>query len=753
MKRKCAAAATLACLVTLALLMTFERAAAGGAARPPAGAAAGAQPQEPTVTADEVAAAVARGVAFLRRAQRADGSWNYPRGKHVQGATALAVYALSQAGVKPDDPAIVKGMDYVLREPPIGTYEAACIAMAAASTNPAKYIKAIAQMRDYLVAVQQPNGMWDYSAGTVDRGGGDNSNTQFGLLGLHAAMSVGLQVPTPTLQAAYDHYARTQNADGGWGYRPNDISYGSMTAAAVGALDVLGSRLYVETVCGQYKVDPHLLGGFGWLAQNFTVTENPRKEPGWHLYYLYALERVGVFTGERYFAGHDWFLEGSRVVLDQQNPSGSWTSGDYEGPNTCFALLFLSKGNVPVLINKLAASASWNVDPYDAKNLTTFISGDFGQTVGWQTVTMKDSLETLLQAPILYVTGHQFPQFSQEEMEKLSAFFEHGGFMLAEACCGSKDFDSGFKAFQKRIFPEYRIERLDRSHLVYRLFFDIKGTKHPLYGVDAGCRTVIMYSPTDMSCAWQNGNVAADEEAFELGANIAAYVTGKERLASKLAQVKRIEAAAPRTMEAAPTAFTFAQAKYAGQWNPHAVAGVKLLEFLNDKAGLYVSSSPVAVALDDPNLANYPFLYMTGLSAFTLTAEEKEGLKEYLERGGFLFADATTGKPAFDQAFRSLMAELFPNAPLEAIPPDSDIYHAAFDTTHVGYTASVREISPNLTTFTLYGVTLGGRLAVAYSPYDIGCALEQQPAYGSRGLLSPDAFKAATNVVLYALTH
>jgi hypothetical protein len=77
----------------------------------------------------------------------------------------------------------------------------------------------------------------------------------------------------------------------------------------------------------------------------------------------------------------------------------------------------------------------------------------------------------------------------------------------------------------------------------------------------------------------------------------------------------------------------------------------------------------------------------------------------------------------------------------------------AFDTVRVQYTAFVRETSPNLDTLTLYGAKTGDRLSVVYSPFDIGCALERQPSYGSRGLLTPDAFRVAANIVLYSLTH
>jgi hypothetical protein len=727
---------------------------AGNAAAPaeaPAEAAAGAPKR--LVSAQEVAEAIKKGVAYLQSNEADNGSWPYHSPEHMQGMAALAALALSEAGVPENDSSITKAMDYVLSLPIAGTYDAGCAAMAIVSIDPGKYIKQLAEARDYLMHTQGINGMWVYGAAQADRGGGDNSNTQFAMLGLNAAMSVGLPVSPDTLRMALGHFANTQNDDGGWGYRPGDKSYGSMTAAGVSALSILGANLFVEEeVCGEYKQNRELAAGFAWLERNYSIEENPDKGQTWLYYYLYALERSGVLTGQKYIGGHDWYLEGARKVVDTQNADGSWTKGDEHMPNTCFALLFLAKGNIPVLVNKLAYEGEWNIDVHDAQNLTHFVSANFGQQVGWQTITMDDSIETLLSAPILYLTGHDFPKFSDAAMEKLHAYFENGGFMLVDDCCGRAAFETGFKAFAAKLFPDYPMTRLDKSHPVYRLMFNVKDTQRPLYGIDAGCRTALVYSGRDLSCAWEKGDLTKDLDAFQLGANIAAYVTGKEKLQPKLEQYKEL-AQAPKAVAAAPTAFTFAQAMYAGAWDPHPMSGPKLVSFLNDKAGIYVSSKVVTLPLTDPNLANYPFLYLTGRTHFKLTDEEKKGLAEYLTRGGFLFADASAGKAEFDESFREMIAAVLPQSPLAAIPADSPIYNIAFDTTHVRYTASVRETSPNLDTLTLYGAKVGDRIAVVYSPYDIGCALEQYPSYGSKGLVTEDAFKAAANIVLYALTY
>ena len=70
------------------------------------------------------------------------------------------------------------------------------------------------------------------------------------------------------------------------------------------------------------------------------------------LYYLYGLERAGVLGLVHRFGDHEWFDRGARHLISQQKPNGSWKgSGSTAGlvPDTCFALLFLSRGTTPVV--------------------------------------------------------------------------------------------------------------------------------------------------------------------------------------------------------------------------------------------------------------------------------------------------------------------------------------------------------------------------------------------------------------------
>jgi hypothetical protein len=75
-----------------------------------------------------------------------------------------------------------------------------------------------------------------------------------------------------------------------------------------------------------------------------------------------------------------------------------------------------------------------------------------------------------------------------------------------------------------------------------------------------------------------------------------------------------------------------------------------------------------------------PVLFFRGTGPLELTKEQKENLKEYVNQGGFLFAEACDGDgcdgESFRQSFEDLMQELFPESPLRELPPDHAVWFA-----------------------------------------------------------------------------
>ncbi len=111
------------------------------------------------------------------------------------------------------------------------------------------------------------------------------------------------------------------------------------------------------------------------------------------------------------------------------------------------------------------------------------------------------------------------------------------------------------------------------------------------------------------------------------------------------------------------------------------------------------------------DLLQSPVLFLSGRDGWQMPAKQKDTLRQYVERGGFLFAEACCGGEAFDRDFRALMAELFPNSPLRLLPPDHPVWYAE---------------QPIAARYQrrLYGVDTCCRTGVVYCDANLGCFWE-----------------------------
>src|SRR5262245_35839589 len=153
----------------------------------------------------EVAKAIARGVEFLKAQQEPRGNWSYSfNHDHALGITALAGLALMENGIDRADPVITRASEVVhtLAIRSDQTYDVALAILflariQAGSRGPADAL--IRRLAARLAAGEQ-GGMWSYNVPLErvedDRlprrrrlsgllpSTGDNSNTQFALLGI-----------------------------------------------------------------------------------------------------------------------------------------------------------------------------------------------------------------------------------------------------------------------------------------------------------------------------------------------------------------------------------------------------------------------------------------------------------------------------------------------------------------------------------------------------------------------------------------
>ncbi|HZW30878.1 MAG TPA: DUF4159 domain-containing protein, partial [Isosphaeraceae bacterium] len=614
-------------------------------------------------------------------------------------------------------------------------------------------------------------GSWTYSDAKFRHG--DNSNTQYALLGLHAAAEAGVPVKPEVWTLARSYWERCQRNDGSWAYTPDSpASSASMTCAGISSLIIAGQRrfqgqeyLQGETIvnCGKGGFNRSLQFGIDWMARNFQVGQNFGMGQQWKYYYLYGLERAGRLAGVRFFGPHDWYRLGAEELVHQQDKlSGFWRGrlleGEYPVLATSFAVLFLAKGRAPVLINKLRHSPlnDWNHDVDDVRNLVGIVSRDWKNLLTWQVVDPSlSTVADLLQAPILFFNGHRVPEFPKAARDNLHDFVEQGGFILADACCGERDFDRGFRQLMKELFPEpgYELKPLGESHPVWRAKWVLSPEIHPLWGIEHGCRTVVIYSPLDLSCYWNQAEHSpanpAVIKAVKVGQNVIDYATGREMPADKLVvrDVRNLKGEPPKR-----GSLRIGKLKHAGDWNIAPQAIPNLMDALRKPPFSFdVVMEQKDLFPSEPDLLYYPLIYIHGRGALSFPREDLEALRRHLDPGaGTLFADAACGSAAFDASFRRFVTELLPKEKLVPIPRDDELYSrkcGGVDLNDCQYTKAAgggRDFPR------LEGVKINGHWAIIYSKFDIGCALERHTGIECKGYTYDSALKIAGNIVIYS---
>lgn len=129
-----------------------------------------------------------------------------------------------------------------------------------------------------------------------------------------------------------------------------------------------------------------------------------------------------------------------------------------------------------------------------------------------------------------------------------------------------------------------------------------------------------------------------------------------------------------------------------------------------------------------------PLLFLNGHS-LRISDREKAILRDYLNNGGFLLAEACCGRPRFDGDFKELMRELYPDSPLRPVPPDHPVWYAS----------GKYVVKPD--DFPLLGIQQGCKWVALYSPRPISGYWEGRDSKSGRGEV---AFQLGANIIAYA---
>ncbi|VTR95775.1 Uncharacterized protein OS=Singulisphaera acidiphila (strain ATCC BAA-1392 / DSM 18658 / VKM B-2454 / MOB10) GN=Sinac_7312 PE=4 SV=1: DUF4159: DUF4159 [Gemmata massiliana] len=584
----------------------------------------------------------------------------------------------------------------------------------------------------------------------------------------------------------------------------------------------------IAAKCGIYSDNTELAKGLFYVGANFNFEEGKS-----YFYNYYGIERLGRLSGQRFIGRMDWYRAGCVELLKLQQPDGSFAysaagarkgiDSNYSVIMTSFALLYLSKGRTPVLVSKFAwgnyirgevgkgdqailternpdgaitGVPNWNRKHNDCRNLVEFAQREIfdGAPLSWQVYDMRlQNLSTqakidsevglLLQSPVVYLNGHGPIPFVTRPTDQaldvaeqiLKRYVEEGGFLVAEACCGDKEFAASFEKLVGRLFPGSTLKRVPPEHAIWQMFPGVGPGDFPdLMYLDRGCRTVAIFSPSPLAGYWEERRfMPADgrdpknrgEKAFCLARNILAYATGMELPKPKLTQTKLV---ALENTGIARSKFRALQLRYisdaSAQQPPASDALRNLMSYLGQHAKLDVALTSEVLAPSDDKLTKFKFMYLHGRKPVQFTPDELDNVKANLQTGGLLLVDAACNDikqwRVFDQSFREAMAKMFPDQKLVTIPANEPLFRIAAQAgIDIGSVKCRREnaegtgAEKELRTYpvALEGIKIDGRWVVVYSKYDIGCAIEGHKSADCLGHDKESALRIASAVVLYSL--
>jgi len=200
--------------------------------------------------------------------------------------------------------------------------------------------------------------------------------------------------------------------------------------------------------------------------------------------------------------------------------------------------------------------------------------------------------------------------------------------------------------------------------------------------------------------------------------------------------------------------FTFTRLRYtSGDWDTDQRMPSNILNSLIEYTTIPINPQEKIIDLGSNEIFASPFCYLSGHKLVQFNAQERSNFKQYVQNGGFVFADDCNHDidGLFARSFEAQMTSLFGARALKKIPANHPIYSSFFKF----------EKGPPNTAFELNGwgddlihdylkaIEINGRIAVLYSNKDYGCEWDYD--FRNKRFLAEDNTKFGVNIVLYAM--
>ena len=744
-------------------------------------------------TPEQVDKAIGKGQQFLLSRQNKDGNWELVarpelsekdnrqtdfKARQWGGLTSIATYALLASGVSAQDAKIKPAIEFLQKANIQSTYGMGLCAQVWQFVPDSRETKAVMahellMLEQGMIRKGENAGFYAYwtgmKKGTTSPHWTDNmlgfgpqptywhdlSNSQYAVLGMWALAEGGMEVPIDYWKKVEDAWKKAQAEDGGWRYTPDREEAASMTAAGIATLFITQDYTLPDRfgACTGGTPNPNIQKGLAWMDQKIEQVLGEA-----NLYTMYGIERIGVASGRKYFGAVDWYQKGADVLVQRQAQDGSW-GGDI--PDTCFALLFLSRGRAPVMMNKLqydppkgtSAADVWGERPRDAANLARWSGHELERDLNWQIVNLKVEPEELHDAPILYIAGNQPLAFNDKQVNKLRTFVQEGGLILGNADCGQQAFAESFKELGAKMFPVYEFRQLPASHLIFtreQYRADNWRVRRAVLGLSNGVRELMLLVPdADPARAWQTRSDRSKQELFQLGTDIFLYSIDKRDLRNK----GETYLAMPDANIQATRKMKVARLMVGGNPDPEPYGWKRLAAVMHNRHQVDLSvfnATPGGGSLVAARIA-----HLTGTTTFTLKESARAEIKAFVNNGGTLIVDAAGGSSEFATSAQIELRMIFGASSGEldaALPLSSPVYNQpGMNIEKVAYRMLAREgIIGNTKVPRIRGISVGGKVRVFYSREDLSAGLVGAPVDGVYGYDPTSATDLMAAMLLYA---
>ncbi|MBP5321624.1 MAG: DUF4159 domain-containing protein [Kiritimatiellae bacterium] len=409
----------------------------------------------------------------------------------------------------------------------------------------------------------------------------------------------------------------------------------------------------------------------------------------------------------------------------------------------------------------------WNMVPADCQSLLRMATRHLNMEYKVETVSLDSFTAMPGEIPVLYFSGGRSLNFTKKERETLRHYLLAGGTVWFDSIVGSPFFYKSALSELAQILPEAQIRRLPDDHPVFHIVNDAvtlktkskEETAPVLDGVYIGSRVAAFVSPYGLGAGWDNTAPTLIQQAdfydpassAQLGLNLLAYAVGYFRVGLAHAQAQTYSES---DLSPDKDPVVFAQVQTSGVWNTEPGGANNLLRFMRKNLTVQANYKIQTIRLDRDPLADYPFLYLSGITDFTLHPSERAALKRYLDDGGFLLIDNALGMREFRMAVYREIGKLYPESRFKRLEGDHPLFTTGpFKLTAVTYTLAARAKYPTLTAPFIEAVEIDGAPHILFSPFDLAAGWQGDDHPLAYGYDTGDALRLGADLITYCLTH